>query len=154
MSVNRADFKKTIDEITLLANSPKSILSAAAVVINGENKILLVKSPWRGWEIPGGQVEEHEAITSAVIREVSEESGIDIEVMKMCGIYQNVTRGICNMLFLAMPTGGEIATSNESSEVGYFEIKKALEMVTWLNFKERIEMCLDESKHPFLIEFK
>jgi 8-oxo-dGTP diphosphatase len=38
-------------------------------------------------------------------------------------------------------------------EVGFFPIEEALEMVTWKNFKQRIEYCLDESLHPFLIEF-
>ena len=132
---------------------PKHIVSAAAIVINNKNEILLIKGPRRGWEMPGGQVEEGESLKTAAIRETKEESGIDIEVVKFCGIFQNVERSICNTLFLGKAIGGEPTTSAESLEVGFFPIKKALEMVTLKNFRQRIEYCLDENTHPFYIEF-
>ncbi|MDR7076893.1 ADP-ribose pyrophosphatase YjhB (NUDIX family) [Neobacillus niacini] len=132
---------------------PKHILSAAAIVINEKNEILLIKGPKRGWEMPGGQVEEGESLTNAVIRETKEESGIDIEVVKFCGIFQNVEDSICNTLFLGKPIGGELTTSPESLEVGFFPLEEALEMVTWNNFRQRIEYCLDEKHQPFYIGF-
>ncbi|MFD1739214.1 NUDIX hydrolase [Bacillus salitolerans] len=132
---------------------PKHIVSAASIVMNNKNEILLIKGPRRGWEMPGGQVEEGESLKEAVIRETKEESGIDIEVIKFCGIFQNVDQSICNTLFLGKAIGGEPTTSSESIEVGYFPIKQALDMVTWKNFRQRIEYCLDEKNHPFYIEF-
>ncbi|RDI45599.1 NUDIX hydrolase [Falsibacillus pallidus] len=132
---------------------PKHIVSAATIVINDNKEILLIKGPRRGWEMPGGQVEEGESLKDAAIRETKEESGIDVEVIKFCGIFQNVNKSICNTLFLAKPVGGELTTSPESIEVGYFPIEQALEMVTIANFRQRIELCLDESCHPFYIGF-
>lgn len=132
---------------------PKHIVSAATIVLNDKNEILLIKGPRRGWEMPGGQVEEGESLKDAAIRETKEESGIDIEVTKFCGIFQNVERSICNTLFLGKPIGGEPTTSPESLEVGFFPIEQALEMVTMGNFRQRIEYCLDESKHPFYVDF-
>ncbi len=131
---------------------PKHILSAATIVLNEKGEILLINGPRRGWEMPGGQVEEGESIKAAAIRETKEETGIDIEVTKFCGIFQNVDRGICNTLFLAIPIGGELTTSIESLEVGYFSISEAMNMVTWKNFAQRIEYCLNEELHPFYIE--
>ncbi|MBM7692191.1 8-oxo-dGTP pyrophosphatase MutT (NUDIX family) [Peribacillus deserti] len=133
--------------------TPKHIVSAATIVINKEKEILLIKGPRRGWEMPGGQVEEGESLKNAAIRETKEESGIDIEITKFCGIYQNVNESICNTLFLGIPVGGELTTSPESLEVGFFLIEMALEMVTWKNFRQRIEYCLNEELHPFYIEF-
>ncbi|MFT4415796.1 NUDIX hydrolase [Fredinandcohnia humi] len=133
--------------------TPKHIVSAASIVINNKNEILLIKGPRRGWEMPGGQVEEGESLKDAAIRETKEESGIDIEVIKFCGIFQNVEQSICNTLFLGKAIGGEPTTSSESLEVGFFPIKKALDMVTWDNFRQRIEYCLDDNFHPFYIEF-
>lgn len=132
---------------------PKHFVSAATIVINDEKEILLIKGPSRGWEMPGGIVEEGESLKDAAVRETKEESGIDIEVLKFCGIFQNVNKSICNTLFLAKPIGGELTTSSESLEVGFYPIEEALEMVTVGNFKQRIEYCLDNSKHPFYIEF-
>ncbi|MGM0866509.1 MAG: NUDIX hydrolase [Bacillota bacterium] len=132
---------------------PKHIISAATIVQNEKGEILLIKGPRRGWEMPGGQVEEGESLKEAAIREKKEESGIDIEVVKFCGVFQNVSRSICNTLFLAKPVGGKPTTSSESLEVAFFPVEEALDMVNWKNFRERIEYCLDETKHPFYIDF-
>ncbi|WP_270182321.1 NUDIX hydrolase [Alkalihalobacillus sp. CinArs1] len=141
--------KSTLDNYS----PPKHIVSAAAIVINEQKQILLIRGPRRGWEMPGGQVEEGESLIEAVIRETKEETGIDIEVDKFCGVFQNVHGSICNTLFLAKSVGGKIATSPESLEVGFYPIEKALKMVTYKNFRERIEYCLDESLQPFYIDF-
>ncbi|MFD1334963.1 NUDIX hydrolase [Oceanobacillus iheyensis] len=132
---------------------PKHFISAATIVINEHDEILLIKGPRRGWEMPGGQVEEGESLKEAAIRETKEESGVDIEIIKFCGVFQNVQQSITNTLFLAKPIGGKPSTTLESLETGYFPIKVALKMVTLPNFKQRIEYSLDESKHPFCVEF-
>ncbi|MDR7071638.1 NUDIX hydrolase [Fictibacillus barbaricus] len=142
-----------INSAPQIYSPPKHIVSAATIVINEKGEILLIKGPRRGWEMPGGQVEEGESLKEAAIRETKEESGIDIEVLNFCGVFQNVKRSICNTLFLAKPVGGCLTTSSESLEVGFFPIEQALEMVTHLNFRQRIEYCLDNNNQPFYIEF-
>ncbi|KAA9011271.1 NUDIX hydrolase [Niallia endozanthoxylica] len=132
---------------------PKHIVTAASLVLNERKEVLLVKGPRRGWEIPGGQVEERESLKDAAIRETKEESGIDIKVTKFCGIFQNVSESTCNTLFLGVPIGGKLTTSSESLEVGFFPVEKALNMLTWNNYRQRIEYCLNEKLHPFYIEF-
>lgn len=132
---------------------PKHVISAAVIVINNHDEILLIKGPRRGWEMPGGQVEEGESLQDAAVRETKEESGINIEIVKFCGIFQNVERSICNTLYLGKAVGGVPTTSPESLEVGFFPINQALEMVTLENFRQRIKYCLDEATHPFCVEF-
>ncbi|MGU3470749.1 NUDIX hydrolase [Paenibacillus sp. D51F] len=134
-------------------NPPKHIISAAAIVINDQNELLLIKGPRRGWEMPGGQVEVGESLSQAAIRETKEESGIDIEIIRFCGIFQNVGNSICNTLFLARPIGGELIQTAESLESGFFPIEEALDKVKWKNFRERIEYCLKPEVQPFCIEF-
>lgn len=131
---------------------PKHLVSAATIVLNDQNEILLIKGPKRGWEMPGGMVEEGESSADAAIRETKEESGIDIEITKFCGIFQDLSSSICT-LFLGTPIGGEPTSSSESLEVGFFPIEEALKMVTWKKFRERIEYCLNEELHPFYIAF-
>ncbi|MFS0781728.1 NUDIX hydrolase [Bacillus sp. 1P06AnD] len=132
---------------------PKHSISAATIVMNEQKEILLIRGPKRGWEMPGGQVEEGESLKDAAIRETKEETGIDIELVTFCGIFQNVHRSICNTLFLAKPVGGRLTTSPESLEVGFYPIEQALDMVEFGNFRQRIEYSLNENKHPFYIEF-
>lgn len=138
----------------MFMSTPKHIISAATIVLNDQGEILLIKGPRRGWEMPGGQVEEGESLKDAAIRETKEESGIDIEITKFCGVFQNVESSICNTLFRGKAIGGTPTTSSESLEVGFFPIDKALEMVTWKNFRKRIEYCLDERNYPFYVEFR
>ncbi|MFF2480901.1 NUDIX hydrolase [Paenibacillus sp. NPDC058071] len=134
-------------------NPPKHIVSAAAIVINDNNEILLIKGPRRGWEMPGGQVEEGESLIQAAIRETKEESGIDIEIIKFCGIFQNAANSICNTLFLARPIGGQLIQTEESLDSGFFPIEEALRKVEWKDFRQRIEYCLKPETHPFCIVF-
>lgn len=42
--------------------------------------------------MPGDRVERGESLTEVAIKEIKEESGIDIEVVKFCGMFQNVTQ--------------------------------------------------------------
>ncbi|MDG5471231.1 NUDIX hydrolase [Jeotgalibacillus sp. ET6] len=132
---------------------PKHFVSAATIVLNDQQEILLIKGPRRGWEMPGGQVEEGESLKDAAIRETKEESGVDIEVLKFCGIFQNVDRSVCNTLFLAKAIGGSLTTTPESLEVGFYPIEEALEMVTFKNFRQRIEYSLNADLQPFCIDF-
>ncbi|WEG12842.1 NUDIX hydrolase [Pullulanibacillus sp. KACC 23026] len=134
-------------------SGPNHYVSAGAVVLNDEGKILLINGPRRGWEQPGGQVELGESIEEAVKREVKEESGIDIEVIKFCGIYQNLESNVCATCWLAKAIGGDFQTSNESLDVGFFTIEQALEMVKWSNFRERIIKSLNQEEHPFFVAF-
>ena len=133
--------------------SPKHTVVAAAVVLNEDNEILLLNGPKRGWEIPGGRVEEGESLSTAAIRETKEETGIDIEIVRFCGVFQNVQESVISNLFLARPTGGEFRTSSESYELGYFPINEALCKVNWNSIKNQIEHCVNQQRESCLIEF-
>ena len=133
--------------------SPKHILSAAVVVVNDDRDLLLVRSPRRGWELPGGQVEQGERPTEAAIREAEEESGIEVQIDGFCGIFQNTSKSICNLLFLGREIGGDLRTSTETPEVGWHRLPDALDMITYPTFRERIEMSLDRANWPFMIEY-
>ncbi len=131
---------------------PKHKVAATVVVLNENNKILLIKQRNRGWVYPGGYVENGESIKAGAIREVKEESGIDIEVTKFCGVYQEVKNSKFIFLFLGKSIGGALSSSFESLEAGYFTIDEALSMVTWKNLRERIIECLNEEVYPFITE--
>jgi 8-oxo-dGTP diphosphatase len=133
--------------------APKHVLSAAVVAVNEKGELLLVRSPHRGWEMPGGQVEQGESLQSAARRETHEESGVDVEIIGFCGVFQTVTRSVCNFLFYGRPIGGAPRTSEESLDVGWFPLPSALDLVTHPTFRHRIELSLDRSKWPFLIEY-
>ena len=114
------------------------LVSVAALVTNDEGKILLVNSPWRGWEYPGGLIEPGESFETALKREVREESGVEIEITGFVGICKNVVRNIVNIDFTARYVSGELTTSEESTEVGWFTFEEAMAMITFPLTKKRL----------------
>lgn len=129
-------------------------VSVAALVTNEEGKILLVNSPWRGWEYPGGLIEPGETFEQALHREVREESGVEIEITGFVGICKNVGLDIVNIDFTARYAGGELKTSEESTEVGWFTAEEAFKIITFPLTKKRLANMLEGSKQAHLFCFK
>jgi ADP-ribose pyrophosphatase YjhB (NUDIX family) len=68
---------------------PMHIVAVGGIVENENGEILLVKTRNGGWVFPGGQVEVGENLEDALKREIKEESGIDINVTNLIGVYSN-----------------------------------------------------------------
>ncbi len=83
-----ANYVKRIRE---LVKDEYLILNATAVVIvDEENKVLLQKRSDNGlWGLPGGLLEIDEFISDGAIREVKEETNLDIEIVRFIGVFQN-----------------------------------------------------------------
>lgn len=130
------------------------LVSVAAMVTNDRGEVLLVNSPWRGWEYPGGLIEPGESFEAALKREVREESGVEIEITGFVGICKNVERNIVNIDFTARYVGGALTTSEESTEVGWFTPEKAMEMITFPLTKKRLANMLSGDKTVHLFGFR
>ena len=62
--------------------------SVSAVILNERRELLLQRRSDNGqWGLPGGSVEIGESVTEAIKREVQEETGLLIEVMRLVGVY-------------------------------------------------------------------
>jgi ADP-ribose pyrophosphatase YjhB (NUDIX family) len=105
--------------------------AASAVVTDEDSRLLLAKRTDNDlWTIPGGTMKPGETITETAVREVREETGIDVEVVSLVGIYSNPqhvveysdgeVRQQFSVCFVCQRIGGEVSTSDETSEVGYF----------------------------------
>ena len=68
---------------------PNHLISACGLV-RKDGLVLLIYNPKRGWELPGGTMEQGETIIEALKREVYEESGILCEPEHFVGVYQNL----------------------------------------------------------------
>jgi len=130
------------------------LVSVAALVTNDKEEILLVNSPWRGWEYPGGLIEPGESFEAALKREVFEEAGVEIEITGFVGICKNVERNIVNIDFTARYTGGKLTTSEESTEVGWFTRDEAMERITFPLTKKRLANMLSGDKRVHLFGFR
>jgi 8-oxo-dGTP diphosphatase len=105
--------------------TPLHSVSVAGVVIDDESRILVVKRQDNGaWQIPGGILERAETLEHGVRREVREETGIDIEVQQLSGVYKNLTLSVVALVYRCAPIGGTLTTSDESAEVAWWSIEQ------------------------------
>ena len=130
------------------------LVSCAGLVTNDEGKILLVNSPWRGWEYPGGLIEPGETFQQALKREIREEAGVEIEILRFVGICKNVEKDIVNIDFACRYISGELTTSEESTEVIWAAPEKAMDMITFPLTKKRLANMLSGSNQVCLFGFK
>ncbi|WP_313431561.1 NUDIX domain-containing protein [Siminovitchia terrae] len=108
----------------------------AVIIFNEQNQVLLQKRADVGlWGIPSGHIEIGETVSEAAIREVKEETNLDIRIKKLIGVYSDVNSQIftypngkivhfITSCFLAEITGGELrCNSDESLEINFFGLE-------------------------------
>ena len=136
--------------------------SANVVVINDDGQILLIRRTDNGnIALPGGGMDLGESITDAAVREVKEETGLDVELTGLVGIYTNPRHVIeytsdgevrqeFSIVFTAKPTGGAPTPSSESSEVVWSEPTAVADMRMHPSMRQRIQHYLDGRAQPYL----
>ena len=133
---------------------PTHIVAVGGIVEDVDENILLVKTIDGGWVFPGGQVEVGENLMDALCREIKEESGIDVAVAHLVGVYSNtgmykwydgVTDVPTKVMFdyVCKPVGGELGTSEETTESGWIAKDKVLDMITAPAIRTRYQAYLD-----------
>lgn len=145
-------------------NMPTHIVAVGALVENALGQVLLVKTHHGGWVFPGGQVENGENLIDALKREVMEESGIDIEVGQLVGIYSNTSSykwhdGITDvptklMLdFSCRSIGGALHTSDETTDSCWVDKAEVFAMVEAPAIRTRYQAYLDFNKEVAYMEY-
>jgi ADP-ribose pyrophosphatase YjhB (NUDIX family)/predicted GIY-YIG superfamily endonuclease len=102
----------------------------AGLLVVDEGKLLLVrrsKEPFKGyWDIPGGFLEGDELPEAGAVREVREETGLEVQPEGFFGfytdqyIYQDDPSVTLNIYFLAQIVGGKEAPGDDAAELGWF----------------------------------
>jgi 8-oxo-dGTP diphosphatase len=68
--------------------------TATAIIPFPEDKVLLIKRntiPFKGyWAVPGGRMDPGETVEQTIVREVKEETGLDVEIVHKIGEYVEV----------------------------------------------------------------
>ena len=123
------------------------LLSVAALVEDEEGRVLMLRSPDRGWEYPGGMVEPGETLQQALHREIFEETGVSVEIISLAGVSKNMSRNIVNVDFRCRYTGGVLTTSPESLEVRWMTREEALDAVTLEVTEKRLRGMLERTEN-------
>ena len=101
-----------------------------AIYVKERDGFVLVKRlnpPFKDhWAIPGGFVEVGETVEQAAVREAKEETGLNVKLVKLIGVYSKPDRDprghVVSIAYLAIPVGGQLKAASDAKEVGVFPI--------------------------------
>lgn len=135
--------------------------SVTAIVTNDAGELLLVhKTDNDLWALPGGGMDVGESVSDAVIREVKEETGLDVEVTGLVGVYTNPghvmayddgeVRQQFSLCFTTRLLGGEIRTSSETSEVEFLPVDRIDDLKIHPSMRLRIQHWQDGRSAPYI----
>ncbi|MCL2643456.1 MAG: NUDIX hydrolase [Candidatus Bathyarchaeota archaeon] len=107
--------------------------TATAIVVYSGDRVLLIKRdtlPFKGyWALPGGRTDAGEVVEQTCVREVREETGLEVEIVCKVGDYhehgfrEGVVYDYYPTCFVVRVVGGEIVKQEEEvQEIGLFSL--------------------------------
>ena len=114
-------------------------LGCSAVLFdeNGESVLLTRRSDNGQWCLPGGMIDPGESVAEGCEREVREETGLDVRVVRLVGVYSDPNLltiypdgnafQVIVLCFMVERLGGEMGLSNETTDIRFFPLPEALQ---------------------------
>lgn len=134
-----------------MSHKEMCILTNMCMVYDGERILVQdkVKPDWSGLCFPGGHVEPYESFVDSVIREVKEETGLDIADVKLCGIkqWESENKGEYRYIVFFFKTNtfsGELKSSEEG-RVFWIDKKDIGNYKLAYGFERMLEIFLDDN---------
>lgn len=119
------------------------------LIIRYKGGIVLIKrrnEPYKGhWALPGGFVEYGEKVENAAVREAKEETGLDVELLKLIGVYSDPNRDprghTVTIAFLARGKG-KLKGGDDASEARVFKFEEVKNLKLAFDHKKIVEDAL------------
>ncbi|UCG95024.1 MAG: NUDIX hydrolase [archaeon] len=110
----------------------KNPVPTVDIIAERDGKIVIITrgiEPHKGkLANPGGHVDYGETIENAAVREMKEETGLDIRLKGILGVYSDPERDprrhTITVAFLAEVIGGKLEAGDDAREVGFYEVEK------------------------------
>ena len=95
------------------------------IIFDEKGRVLLChRRDFDLWNLPGGTLENFESPLSGVLREVKEETGLEVEIVRPIGVYSKENRNDIVFAFECKIVSGQITLNDEADKIEYFEIDK------------------------------
>ncbi|MFA4639554.1 NUDIX domain-containing protein [Pyrococcus kukulkanii] len=125
------EVKRIADEHGVVAEIHRCIGVTVDLVIIYNNGIVLIRrknEPYKGYlALPGGFVEYGERVEEAAIREAKEETGLDVKLLRIVGVYSDPNRDprghTITIAFLAVGSG-ELKAGDDARDVTVIPIQE------------------------------
>lgn len=113
-----------------MADTPRHSVSVAGIVVNDVSQILVIRRRDNGhWEPPGGVLELGEQFEEGVRREIREETGVNVHVDRLTGVYKNLAAGVVALVFRCHPLGTADPDSAEAVAVRWADPSEIAELM-------------------------
>jgi ADP-ribose pyrophosphatase YjhB (NUDIX family) len=130
--------------VTISKQPAKHSVSVAAAIVDDQGRFLAIRRADNGrWEPPGGVLELDESISDGVIREVHEETGLQVRPVALTGVYKNMRRAIVALVFRCEVVSGTARTSHESREIAWLSPEQ---LETYMSDAYRVRLL--DALHP------
>ena len=145
-----------------VAKEGKLRLGCSAVLLDKsrETVLLTLRSDNGQWCLPGGRIDPGESVTEGCEREIFEETGLQVRVIRLTGVYSNPNQLIIYpdgnkahvivLTFEVEQTGGELGLSNETTDARFFPVAEAVQMDLFHGHAEQIRDTLAQQKQAFI----
>lgn len=135
--------------------------AASAVVVNTSGAILLHRRSDNDlWALPGGTMEPGESILDTVVREVREETGLEVRPRSVVGIYTDPQHVISfddgevrqqfSVCFSCDAIGGTLKISDESTDLQFIAVDVVGDLAMHPSIRLRIDHFLRHRPEPFV----
>lgn len=144
------------------APAPNSlVVAASAVVTDDQGRVLLQRRRDNDlWALPGGGMEMTDSLPGTAVREVKEETGLDVEIVGLVGTYTDPRHVIAysdgevrrqfNVCFRAQLVGGELAISDESTELRWVAPSELDSLPMHHTQRLRLKHATEDREAPYL----
>ena len=99
---------------------------AATAVVERAGLVLMlrraVETGYGLWSLPGGYVDRGEVVEEAAAREVREETGLQVEIGRLVGLFSEEGHPVVVAAYAAIETGGKLAAGLEALELGFYPL--------------------------------
>lgn len=124
---------------------------AFVTLFDDDGRVLLVRRrDYPVWNLPGGKVKHDELPWNAAVRETREETGLDIRIERLTGIYSKPLRGVVVLSFEGCIVGGQLVATEEGAESCYFSVDALPEST----LPKHIERIRDSAAHSADVVFR
>lgn len=94
------------------------------------NRVLVIQRQDNGrWEAPGGILELNESPAAGVRREVAEETGVNVRVADLTGVYKNMHRAVVTLAFRCAPESGSPRQTAEAAQVRWIDLDEVQQLM-------------------------
>ena len=135
--------------------------STTAVVTDEHDRIVLIRRRDNDlWALPGGGMELGESIVDTAVREVKEETGLNVEVTGLIGVYTNPhhvmaytdgeVRQQFSLCFTTRLVGGDLLIDSESTDIAWTDPQDIPALTMHPSMRLRIQHYLEHRTTPYL----